>query len=560
MLGAFLLTGRGERMSPSGSPRAPLLWILLPFMAGLVVAGNFPDAAVAGPWHWGLATTGLGVGMAAARREHGWTVHASGAAVVVLSGIAGLLWLPLRAPAGAGWPHPPREVSVVLAVEQLFPPTPQRKTFSGLAHVVAGENAGRELIGQRVYFSAIRRVSVSPEISGHYRYVGLVEELPRPTAAQGFERYLDGLGVRVRLQRGQVREQVRPATWFRQFCARAQNRLERILRLGLENQPVPASVYAAMLLGEKALLEEEQEAAFMRSGVFHIFSISGLHVGVIALAILSGLVLVRVPPRLARVIGLGVLGLYVQVTGGSTPAERAFLMIAFVVAARVFRLPGNPLAALAGAALVTLLFDPRQLFSTGFQMSYSVVTALLVLGVPLSDRWTAAWRPWRDLPEAGWGRVRLTVRWVGRAVIAAVAITWAATLASTPSSIGNFGLFSPGALLANLVIVPLASLAIIAGFVALLAGLAGLSGIALVMNHAAAVVILVMDWLVRRGTEMPGMYFAAEFRAPWMGAAALVVVLGSMFLAANPRLGRNAPYWLPLAALAATMILSVKFP
>lgn len=543
----------------TGSPRAPLLWLLLPFMAGLIAADRFAaDAEVTPPIAAGLVIAGL-TALFAAERDTPAAAQATGLAIMLLAGVGGYLWLPLRAPAGAGWPGATREVEVELLVEQVFAPAPHRKTFSGLARVVATGPLAPELAGQRVYFSAIRRVSVWPEPSGRYRYRGVVENLPRAPDAVGFDRYLDGLGIRIRLGRGQVLAETQGPTRFRRFCTVTQDRLQRILARGLERHSELASVYAAMLLGEKARLAPEQESAFMRTGVFHIFSVSGLHVGVIALAILSGLKLLRVPPRAARVIGLAVLWLYVQVTGGSTPAERSFLMIAFVVAAKVFRLPGNPLAALAGAALATLLLDPRQLFSTGFQMSYSVVTAIVVLGVPLADRWRATWQPWRDRPEADWGWARHRTRWTGRWGLAALAITWAATLASTPSSIGNFGLLSPGALLANLIVIPLSSLALVAGFLSLLAGLLALTPLSILMNHAAALVILVMDGIVRRGTTLPGVYFEADFRAPWMGSAALVIVLGSMLLAVHPRLGRRGIYWLPPSALAAVMILGVKF-
>lgn len=545
-------------MSPA--LRAPLLWLLLPFMGGLCVADG-RAAAGANAWIWSFTVGAFLVGAwAAFGPERRWSRDAWAAALMLLAGVAGYLWLPLRAPAGDGWELPPREVKVVLEIEQLFPPIPQRKTFSGLARIVSAEgSAASKLTGQRVYFSAIRRVSVSPEISGHYRYTGLVGDVPRATEARGFDRYLDGLGIRLRLVRGHLGEETAPPHPFRRFCARAQNRLQRILEGGLEDHPALTSVYAAMLLGEKALLSHEQESAFMRSGVFHIFSISGLHVGVIAGAILSGLKLLRMPGRGARLAGLVVLWLYVQITGASVPAERAFLMIAFVVAGKVFRLPGNALAGLAGAALTTLLLDPRQLFSTGFQMSYSVVTALVVMGGPLADRVKAAWRPWRDLPEANWSWRQRGVREVGQAAIVAVLITWAATITSTPSSIANFGLFSPGALAANLVVIPLSTIALVAGFVSLLAGLVGLTPLCLAMNHAAALAILVMDFIIQRGTELPGVYFVAQYRATWMGAAALAVVLGSIFLAADRRWSRHALWWLPPAALAATMILGVKF-
>lgn len=546
-------------MTPSGSLRAPLLWLLLPFIAGLCAADawTLPAGRSTLPLAAGLAACAV-AGLASLGRADRSGPLAP--ALTLLSAfVAGFAWLHVRAPVAAGWPHATRGVEVVLEVGQLFPPTPERRTFSGLGRVVEARGPAAGLVGQPVYFSAIRRISVPPERSGRYRFTGLVEAVPRGAAAQGFDRHLDGLGIRARLVRGQVVAEVRPPGAFRRFCARTQDRLEQTLRRGIEDHPQPASVYAAMLLGEKALLSGEQEEAYMRTGVFHIFSISGLHVGVIAVAILSGLALLRVPPRTGRVAGLAVLWLYVQVTGASTPAERAFLMIAFVVAQKVVRLPGNPLAALAAAAFATLLWDPRQLFTTGFQMSYSVVTALLVLGLPLSDRWFAAWKPWRDLPEADWGWPRQLARWTGRQLLSALAITWAATLASTPASIGNFGLFTPGALLVNLVVVPLASLAIVAGFIAIVAGLVAAGPLAVLMNHAATVAILAMGWLVRQATGLPGMHFAAEFHAPWMGAAGLVVVLGAMALAADRRRGRAAPYWMPPAALALVLILGVKF-
>ena len=60
--------------------------------------------------------------------------------------------------------------------------------------------------------------------------------------------------------------------------------------------------------------------------------IAGLHIGVIAGAIISLLLLLRVPRRTALLAGLAVLALYVGVTGAGLPARRAFVMIAFFTA------------------------------------------------------------------------------------------------------------------------------------------------------------------------------------------------------------------------------------
>ena len=320
------------------------------------------------------------------------------------------------------------------------------------------------------------------------------------------------------------------------------------------------SVYLGMMLGEKAVLSAEQQNAFMRSGTFHIFSVSGLHVAAIALALLGLLRLCRVPERAAVALGLPILWLYVQVTGGSSPAVRAFLMIAFLLGARVFRLPGNSLAALAASALLTLLLDPRQLFSTGFQMSYAVVTALVLMGAPLGEKWLEAWRPFASLPLASW---RWWQRWTdqgGRKFLGAFAASWVAFLASTPSSVGYFQLFSPGSLVANLLIIPLSSLALAAGFASLLAGLTGLLSLSLLFNRAAALLILAMDWFVIHGTTLPGAYFPAHFRAGWLAPASLATLLALLLYGRSVRWApARGGFWLPAVFVALLLIFCVKF-
>lgn len=539
--------------------RAPLLWLLLPLAAGIAGA----DAGLAPAAQW-LATLGVAAAVlawfASGREKLAWRVVWA-LALVCSAAAGGAMWLRWRSPEPAGWSFPPREVRVVLRVEQVFPPAPQRKTVNGVARVIGADGPAAPLAGQRVYFSAIRKVSVAPTASGEYEFTGVVEPLTAPAAEErSFDTYLASLGVRVRITRGHLARETRAPTRFQRFCETAQDQLAASLRRGLESHPDIVSLYLAMLLGEKAVLSAEQQNAFMRSGVYHIFSISGLHVGVIAVALQSALVLLRVPRRVAVGLGLAVLFLYVEITGGSAPAVRSFLMIAFLFSSRVFRLPGNPLAALVAAALTTLAIDPRQLFTTGFQMSYSVVLALVVMGLPLAERWQAAWHPWRDLPEANWRRWQRWVRDGGRHILASLAITWAATLASTPSSIGYFGLLSPGALLANLLIIPLSSGAIISGFIAMLGGLARLDGLVLVFNHAAAMLIRAMDWLVLHGTGLPGMYFNAEFRAAWLAPAGLLAVLATMLLGASLRWRSAAGgFWLPVAIVALLVIFGVKF-
>ncbi|MDI1320448.1 MAG: ComEC/Rec2 family competence protein [bacterium] len=544
--------------SPATHLRAPLLWLLLPLMAGLTAAKLWAVPA-GGLWPLVIGAGGLSVAAAALALKSsriGWAVCIS-----LAGGLSGFALLHLTVPElHEPLNRPPREVTVTIEVFQAFPPAPAARNLTGLARITASGEGDRELPGRRVYFSAIRKISVPPQRSGCYTVRGVIEPLPPEPTGTGFNDYLENLGIRQRLTRAQIMAEARPPGWFQRFCAAAENRLEGILRRGLEKHPQTLSLYLAMLLGEKAVLSAEQQNAFMRSGTFHIFSISGLHVGVIALAIYGVCNLLRLPRRPAVVAGLLVLWLYVQITGASSPAVRSFLMIAFLSATQVFRLPGNGLAALTAAALVTLLLDPVQLFSTGFQMSYSVVVALVVMGVPLGEKWRAAWRPFALRPKADWRWWHHTVDWGGRWLVGSLAVSWAAFLASAPAGIGYFQLFSPGSLVANLGIIPLSSLAIVAGFLSLLTGLVGLAALSVVFNSAAALTLIVMDWLAQHGTGLPGVYYPAHFTHAWMAPVSLVLMTAVLLAGGSGHWARRrGGYWPPVAVLAVILILGVKF-
>jgi competence protein ComEC len=547
--------------SPASHLRAPLLWLLVPFMAGLTAAKLWPSPGFGlVPLALTAAAAGLLAAWCALRPGRGAAIL-WGVSLGVAAGLGGFVLLHTRLPTLHQLEsRPPREVTVTIRVRQTFPAAPAARSLTGLAEITATGEQDRELLGRPVYYSVIRRISVPPQRSGSYVIRGVIEPLPQTAAEAGFNDYLANLGIHQRITRAHLVSEAAPPGRFQAFCARTQDRLESILRHGLADRPQTASLYLAMLLGEKAVLSAEQENAFMRSGTFHVFSISGLHVGVIALALYATGNFLRLPRPVAAAGGLIVLWLYVQITGASSPAVRSFLMIAFLAAYQNFRLAGNPLAALVAAALATLLLDPLQLFSTGFQMSYTVVIALVAMARPLGEKWLAAWQPFALLPRVNWRWYHREIEKRGRGVINTFVVCWTAFLASTPSGIGYFQLFTPGSLLANLIVVPLSCVTMWAGFVSLVAGLLGVLPVSALSNLVAALTIVVMDWLLRHGTGVPGMWFNAHYRADWLAPVSLVL-LTAVFLAGAA--GRWAPryggFWPPAVAVALLVILGVKF-
>src|SRR5205085_2168935 len=109
-------------------------------------------------------------------------------------------------------------------------------------------------------------------------------------------------------------------------------------------------------------------------------------------------------------------------------AIRAFVMAVFFHGAFVSRRPANALAAIIASALVVVLVAPLQVFSASFLMSYAIVLALLLLGLPLGEAAVAWWTPWHDIPPITWSRWQ---RWVvasWRATVKALAIGLATAL------------------------------------------------------------------------------------------------------------------------------------
>jgi competence protein ComEC len=292
----------------------------------------------------------------------------------------------------------------------------------------------------------------------------------------------------------------------------------------------------------------------------HLFAINGLHIGVVALALHAVLALLRCPRSAAALLTLGVLWLDVDTTGASPSAVRAFLLVAACEAGFVLRRPANGLAALGAAALAVLLIEPLALFSASFQMSYGVVLTILCFGVPLGERLAARWRPFALLPEATWNwRQRLLTGglwWLA----GALGIGMAAALVSAVTGPTFFQVFTPGALATNLVLVPLAMLVITAGFAAAVTGLAGLVWLNSLFNHAAMLVLMVIDGLIRLGLRVPGLWWPAQWRAPWVGVLALGALLAASLAGYAGRWeARRGGWWPPVAVVALALLFGVKW-
>jgi len=299
------------------------------------------------------------------------------------------------------------------------------------------------------------------------------------------------------------------------------------LRLAAERRiaglfgPARAPLVAALTVGDEDQLDREVRQRFARAGIAHILSISGLHVGILGVALVLVLRAARVGDSAARLAGTALVALYVALLGWPPPAVRSLGLIALWCWARVRQRPVVPFAPLASTALGVVALDPFAVTEPGPWLSFAGAW-----GCVAAARAWAVLRRERSVP-----RDRRVAE-----PLAIVAVSAGATLATAPLSILAFGTMAPAALVSNVLAVPVAgfvvpALALTLALAALLPAAAPLAA------GAAAAGLAALDGIVRLSGALPLATVPFERR---LLAALVLTAVGVVVLRPLPRTGRHA--------------------
>jgi competence protein ComEC len=150
--------------------------------------------------------------------------------------------------------------------------------------------------------------------------------------------------------------------------------------------PDDAGMLNAMLFGDRTRLTRALRLGFERTGSFHLFVVSGMHVALLAGGIFWLTRRLRVREVFATAITLAITTAYALLTGFGVPVQRALLMTAVFLLARLLSRQRNPLNALGAAALAVLIWSPRALFEASFQMTFLAIVAIAGIAIPLGER------------------------------------------------------------------------------------------------------------------------------------------------------------------------------
>lgn len=216
---------------------------------------------------------------------------------------------------------------------------------------------------------------------------------------------------------------------------------------------------AALVLGNRSYLDAVDKLAFRRVGISHFLALSGLHVGILILAVERLLRLFRVPRR-GRVIAVVVLSVcYLAVTGASLSTVRAVCMAAILSGAFLLRRRYDSQTAIFAALFGILALQPYAVADAGMWLSFLAAGGIIVF-VPAVREALAN----RKLPK----RAIHPAKRIGKALLLSISVGLFAFSATLPISAPLFGEVSILSVPATLVLSPLLSVVLILSALCLL--------------------------------------------------------------------------------------------
>lgn len=285
------------------------------------------------------------------------------------------------------------------------------------------------------------------------------------------------------------------------------------------------AVAAALVTGKRGLIPEETNEALRAAGVYHVVSISGLHMVLAAglfmwtlralLAAIPGVALRYPIKKWAAAFAMLGATAYNLFSGSEVATERALVMTLVLLGAVLFDRPAISMRNLAIAALIVLAREPSTLLGPSFQMSFAAVAAMIAVFERPAHPTRAEDR---DAPPGALGRARTVL-------LVMLVTTGVASLATDPYATFHFHRITVYGLIGNSLTLPLVEFVVMpAAVFGVLASFFGLDApIWWIMGQGVAFMMEVSH----RVAVLPG----AVRMTPAFGAGALLMMtLGLLWI------------------------------
>ncbi|MFE0015827.1 ComEC/Rec2 family competence protein [Mesorhizobium sp. NPDC059054] len=300
-------------------------------------------------------------------------------------------------------------------------------------------------------------------------------------------------------------------------------------------------IAAALIVGVRAGIPDSVNEAMRRTGIYHIISISGLHMAMVAgaiLLLLRGTFALfpdfstrRPVKKYAAFAALCSIAAYLAISGVVVAAERSFIMLAVMLIAVLFDRAALSMRNLAISAVIVILTAPHEVVGPSFQMSFAATAALIGAYAAWTERRSAM--PTAPPPVRSFAGILVHKSLIAVGGMAATSIV--AGLATALFAVWHFQRVSPLSLFANLAVMPVVSLIMLAAVFSAFAMPFGADWPFLyVMGKGLTVMMAIAEWI--------------SIRSPVDGVG-LVSTQSVLFVTAALAIGAMTTTWLRWLAL-----------
>ncbi|MHC4644706.1 MAG: DNA internalization-related competence protein ComEC/Rec2 [Planctomycetota bacterium] len=152
---------------------------------------------------------------------------------------------------------------------------------------------------------------------------------------------------------------------------------QALLGRGLQ-EDASQGLLEALLLGSRRNIDNDTTTAFRKTGLLHFISLSGMHLGILMVAIWRLCKTIGLMKPAQAAVCMVAVGVFVLIVPPRAPTLRAAIICWVFCASLFFRRRSHPLNTLSLAAIVLLLIRPSQLFEAGWQLSFASVLGVLL--------------------------------------------------------------------------------------------------------------------------------------------------------------------------------------
>jgi competence protein ComEC len=335
-----------------------------------------------------------------------------------------------------------------------------------------------------------------------------------------------------------------PGPWERLSAFVEDMRASMTLRIRAHLPKSEGAIATAIITGERGGIDPEDEAALRDAGLAHVLAIAGLHMALVGaglfwlvravLAAIPALALAYPIKKWAASVSMAAAAFYIVISGASSSATRAFVMLAMMLLAILLDRPALSMRSLGLAAAILLLLRPVSITEPGFQMSFAAVASLVAV---------AEWEQ---------RRARLVPHgWLYRHIRGIALTSLVASFATLPFAMYYFGHATHYAVLGNLLAMPLM------GLVTMPSAALSVAAMPFGLEHAP---LQLMGWsidgMLRLGRFVSGLPGAVTVTPAFPLSALASITLGGLWVL----LWRLPWRWWGLVPVAAGIAVALTAP